>query len=1431
MKNYNRNKSKLFQKIPLRLVIVLPFVMQVVGTVGLVGYLSYQNGQKAVENLANQMMKKVGLLIEERLNNYLAIPHSIDAINASNFAVEPLKSSEFKYLEKIFWKQQKIFANVKSICFTNKEGEIIWTQRNSDNSFSLAVLEKADRGNLRIYRLDSQGNRIKLEKVFPNYNPHLRPWYKQAKAVGKPTWTPIYPWIVELTISIGSVTPIYAAPGKMSGVLSTDFSLSDISNFLKNLEISRSGQAFILDRAGKIVATSTDEKPFFINANKNIVKRLKGTSSQNPLTRDTVKYLQELFGDDLNNIKSPQSINFVRAGKRHFIQVNLYKDKYGLDWPIVVVVPESDFMAQVNANTRTTFILCVAALGVALIIGIGTARWIALPILRLSKASKAIANGEFNQNAEPTNIKELAVLARSFNQMSLQLDRSQQELGQYSRTLEEQVDRRTEELQQEIRDRQLLEEKLRSSEAQVRAFFDAMIDIVLMIDAKKQEIEVAPTNSASLYPANINIIDLTVNLFFQNENAEIFWDRVKQALETQETIDFEYNFPVENKQTWFVASISPKSEDLVVWVARDISDRKKAEEALQLIVEGTASKTGTEFFHSCVRYLAEVLQVRYAIVSESSDRDRRVHPLAFWAGNKWDNDIEYDYIGTPCEKVIADGKICYYPDKVPEYFSKDKYLIELGVVSYLGIPLINSSGYILGHLAVLDVKRMDYNPGRELILRIFAARAAAELERLRAEEAVRRRAAIDNLLSNISRSFLDREIDAAINFSLQSLGEFIGSDRSYIMRYSDNQSLLTNTHEWCAEGVISLMDKIQGIPIENFLWLNKQLLNGSFVQIPCITDLPPEATAGKSELASQSIQSLINLPIIYQNKVIGLIGLDAVRSTQNWTDEEINLLKLVSEIIAIGIARKEAEIAQQQAVESALAANRAKSEFLANMSHELRTPLTAILGLSEVLRDEVFGPLNAKQHQKLATIERSGQHLLELINDVLDLAKIEAGKMDLQLEPTDIQGICEASLAFIRQQAHQKQIKLTSQVPPRIGKVLVDERRIRQVLINLLSNAVKFTPEGGEVWIEVQTDADREVLHFSIVDTGIGISQGDINKLFQPFVQLDSSFTRRYKGTGLGLALVRQVVELHGGSVALESAVGEGSRFTVSIPWMPENEPTKAPEFLAAPDLKSYIASHAMHRVLIVEDSAPAAEQVARYLEELGINDCTINSLGTGTVEAATIINPDVIILDLQLPDRSGWDVLTQLKANPNTQNIPVLIISVVDEPSRAKEWNVCEYLVKPFSRSQFQVAWRKLLLAQKRFESTDSCDTSLPLLLLAEDNETNISTIVEYLEVKGYRVAIALNGQEAVQMTKQLKPDLILMDIQMPEMDGLEATRQIRADRELAGIPIIALTSLAMPGDREKCLEAGVDEYLAKPVSLKKLIEAIGQYLKQTKS
>ncbi len=606
-----------------------------------------------------------------------------------------------------------------------------------------------------------------------------------------------------------------------------------------------------------------------------------------------------------------------------------------------------------------------------------------------------------------------------------------------------------------------------------------------------------------------------------------------------------------------------------------------------------------------------------------------------------------------------------------------------------------------------------------------------------------------------------------------------------------------------------------------------------------------------------AVKTLLIMPLVFQDHEVGYLEIADSTIDRTFTNQQISLVQLLASQAASAIEnaqlyqQAQQELAERKKAETALEEERAmlarrvtertaelsmanaklsraarlKDEFLASMSHELRTPLNTVLSMSEALQEEVYGGLNKLQTTALKNIEASGRHLLALINDILDLSKIEAGKLDLQLDIIPVEQVCRASLLFVKQLAHQKQITVHAHISDEVVTLKADERRLKQILVNLLSNAVKFTPEGGQIGLDVTADPEQQRVALSVWDTGIGIASDKMEQLFEPFVQLDSKLSRRYSGTGLGLALVRRMVELHGGSISLESAEGQGSRFTVLLPWQGNYQtPTAAP--------LTENTGPAIRRALIIEDSPVVTDQYSRYLQEIHLSS-TVCHTGANALRTAIDTQPDIIILDILLPDHTGWDVLANLKAHPNTRHIPVVVASVLDDEGQAQALGASAHLTKPISRQQLLHTLNSICCQQPPplLPAPQPDSDKKPLIVLAEDNEMNLRTVSDYLTRSGYQVVPARNGQEAIDRTRETTPDLILMDIQMPNMDGLEAMQRLRVEHRFASVPIIALTALAMPGDRERCLEAGANNYMSKPVSLKNLRQTIELLLKQTKA
>lgn len=483
----------------------------------------------------------------------------------------------------------------------------------------------------------------------------------------------------------------------------------------------------------------------------------------------------------------------------------------------------------------------------------------------------------------------------------------------------------------------------------------------------------------------------------------------------------------------------------------------------------------------------------------------------------------------------------------------------------------------------------------------------------------------------------------------------------------------------------------------------------------------------------------------------------------------------------------------KMANEQLTSALRTKDEFLATMSHELRTPLNAILLLSESMQNGVYGLIEERQVSVLDNVKQSARHLLSLINDILDMSKIEAGMFEIDKGPVSVAAICRNSLSIIEESARSKEIQLVHEIDKRIDTVTGDERRLAQILVNLLSNAVKFTPDGGTVGLEVTGDEVAELIHFTVWDTGIGIAAEDAKRLFQPFVQLDSKLSRLYEGTGLGLALVDRLAQLHDGTVKLESEVGKGSRFTVSIPWQEDEDDLMAlalnllgGDRKEIPPVKEERAAEVSHTKPNEHDDAEEELTEEEWLASLGLDVLTVQ-------ERATAINNN---------GNTVHDAKQQSLPQENAEYTASTEHIAYNGANEGNQGNANG------ERANAPV--------------DPTADTVQPLVLLVEDNEIGIEAMSDYLTANGYRVVVAQNGEEAIAMSTQYDPDLILMDVQMPDMDGLEATSEIRTNPKHVDTPIIALTALAMPGDRERCLHAGVNEYLSKPVSMKHLLQVM---------
>jgi signal transduction histidine kinase/DNA-binding NarL/FixJ family response regulator len=445
--NLSSNSSQ--KKISLSLILVLPFVLQIFAAVGLTGWLSLRNGQKAVNEVASQLRSEITARIEQQVRTYLDTAPRSSQLNANALRLGYLNPEELESAKRYLWSQFQTFNSLSNMGFATKTGEFIAVERQLDGKVFFKIASKEHRHELYLYELDSKSNQTKLLKVTPNYDILSRSWYQDSVSLGKPIWGEIFLLPTgNKTLSLPYAYPVYeengeAENGELRGVLVVNFLLSFISDFLQSLKIGRSGQTFIIERSGFLVASSTLKEPFMINNGK--MKRLNTLDIKDDLIRLTTAHLQEKFGD-LTKISSSQQLDFTLEGQRQFLQVLPFKYSNGLDWLIVVVVPESDFMEQINTNTKITILLCLGALTLATIFGILTSRWITKPMLRLSAASREIASGKLDHNVQIKGIQELEVLGQSFNLMAQQLRESFKALETTNLELENRVEERTAQL-------------------------------------------------------------------------------------------------------------------------------------------------------------------------------------------------------------------------------------------------------------------------------------------------------------------------------------------------------------------------------------------------------------------------------------------------------------------------------------------------------------------------------------------------------------------------------------------------------------------------------------------------------------------------------------------------------------------------------------------------------------------------------------------------------------------------------------------------------------------------------------------------------------------------------------------------------------------------------------------------------------------------
>ncbi len=796
-------------------------------------------------------------------------------------------------------------------------------------------------------------------------------------------------------------------------------------------------------------------------------------------------------------------------------------------------------------------------------------------------------------------------------------------------------------------------------------------------------------------------------------------------------------------------------------------------------------------------------------------------------------DVAYSKMVPQWEETLKNGNYINSPvDKIPEQSVLEHY----GIESVFVIPIF-IDGVFWGGVLFEDRQRKRYFKNKYIEILQSAAilftnaviRNIVEQDVNHAHEMLKTRLTQRELLSEISKSFVTSgKTDILINQALTKVGLFLKTTRIRIYQVAYEYHDTALVYQWVDETA-----EFEDLELPDILAMLKSVFTESvFNQVETPTIACNDVSGNKKfrSFVSGDIDALICAPIYQESHLWGVLCIEQCDGVRKWQESEITFIARLASIIESVITQSAYNNKLAKALQKMTSASEAKGLFLSNMSHEMRTPLNTIMGMSSIGKKSK--DIERKEYA-LDKIEEASSHLLGVINDVLDMSKIEANKLELVLTEFSFEKMLKKTINAISFRSEQKQQKLKITIDGEIPHFLCgDDQRLSQVIINLLSNAVKFTPEGGTIHLKTHLLAKEEdycIVKVEVSDTGIGISKEQQEKLFHAFEQADSSMSRKFGGTGLGLVISKRIVEMMGGDIQVKSTEGQGSTFSFTFQAMRGKD---NPASLLDPSV-----NWSNMKVLAVDDEDEILTYLMEMFKNYGLN-CDIALSGQGALEKIDKYGAyDIYFIDWRMPGMDGIELTRHIKKDNKDRKSVVIMISATEWElirEEAEGIGVDKYLMKPLFASDIVDCINACLgssstghIEQKNVETGEfkGC-----FILLAEDVEINSEILLASMEGTGVEIDCAENGIEAVRLLEenQEKYDLIFMDIQMPEMDGLEATRQIRQGHIGSKIPIIAMTANVFKEDIEKCMEAGMNDHLGKPLDISKVYKIIRKYWKK---